>query len=101
MKKIFAMMMLAAATSTAFAQAGEKSIGVGLSYGSKIETLGIGAKFQYNVADPVRVEFGGDYWLKKDGVSFWDLNLNAHYLIDVAENIKSILLPVYIPAWFY
>lgn len=89
MKKLFVLMsFIALVASSAFAQKGETAVGVNLGYGSEISNLGIGAKFQYGITDAIRAEASFDYFLKKDGVSMWDVNLNAHYLFPVADKFK-------------
>lgn len=88
MKKIFLTLCITLVSMGVFAQKGEKAVGVNLFYGTEISSLGIGAKGQYNLTDAIRVEAGFDYFLKKDGVSMWDINLNAHYLFPIAEKFK-------------
>lgn len=89
MKKLFVLMsFIALGMSSAFAQKGEKAVGVNLGYGTEISNLGIGAKFQYGITDAIRAEASFDYFLKKDFVSMWDVNLNAHYLFPVADKFK-------------
>ena len=72
----------------AFAQTGDKYVGANLSYGTEIKSLGIGVKGQYFFKDNIRGEASFDYFLKKDGLSMWDINANVHYLFDVADKIK-------------
>lgn len=89
MKKIFmAAIILMVGAGAAMAQKGEKAVGVNVNYGSEISNVGFGAKFQYGITDAIRVEPSFDYYLEKDGVGFWDINVNFHYMFDVAENIK-------------
>lgn len=89
MKKLFVLMsFMALGMSFAFAQKGEKAVGVNLGYGTEISNLGIGAKFQYGITDAIRAEASFDYFLKKDFLSMWDINLNAHYLFPVADKFK-------------
>ena len=65
------------------AAGGNLVLGTGDSY----TNFGIGAKFQYNVTDPIRLEGSFTYFLKKDYVSFWDISVNGHYLFPVADQI--------------
>lgn len=89
MKKLFVLMsFIALGLGSVFAQKGEKAIGVNLGYGTEISNLGIGAKFQYGITDAIRAEASFDYFLKKDFVSMWDINVNAHYLFPVADKFK-------------
>lgn len=96
MKKIFALALTIALTvTTAMAQAykGDIAAGVNLNYGSKIENLGLGAKFQYTIIDHLRAEVGFNYFFKKNYESMWDANLNAQYLINVYQE-KLYLYPI-------
>ena len=89
MKKIFMVaIILMVGVGAAMAQKGEKAVGINVNYGSEISNVGFGAKFQYGITDAIRVEPSFDYYLEKDGVGFWDINVNFHYMFDVAENIK-------------
>ena len=74
--------------SVAMAQKDVKAIGLNLIYGSEIKNIGIGAKFQYGLTDAFRVEPSLNYYLKKDGFTQYDINVNAHYLIDAGEGLK-------------
>lgn len=88
MKKSFLIVFCALMSVCAFAQKGEKAAGVNLSYGTEISNLGIGVKYQHGITDAIRLEGGFDYFLKKDGLSMWDINVNAHYLFPVADKFK-------------
>lgn len=68
---------------------GEIAVGGNLVLGSgdSYTNYGIGAKFQYNVINRLRLEPSFTYFLKKDNLSMWDLSVNAHYLFPVAEKI--------------
>lgn len=81
-------MCVALVSVCAFAQKGEKAVGVNLSYGTEISNIGIGVKGQYNFTDAIRGEVSFDYFLEKDYLKMWDINVNAHYLFNVAEKIK-------------
>jgi outer membrane protein X len=86
---IFAIAILAMA-GTASAQAGSKAVGANLLLGSGdgYSNIGIGAKFQYSVTDPIRLQAEFDYFLKKDLISMWDLSAYGQYLFPVAEAIS-------------
>lgn len=73
---------------SAFAQQGKQALGVNLSYGTEIESIGLGAKYQYNITDQIRLEPSLDYFFKNDGLSMFDINLNAHYLVPVSSGVK-------------
>jgi len=84
MKKILFLvcaMMLGLGVAQAQVHQGETAAGVNLVYGSEIENLGIGARFQYGVLDQLRAEVGFNYFFEKNHMSWWDVNINAHYLL--------------------
>ena len=62
-----------------------------IGMGDEFTNVGIGAKFQYNILDPLRLEGSFTFFLPKSeyGVkqSMWDLSVNAHYLFPVADQI--------------
>jgi len=79
---------------TAVAQKqGDKAVGVNLLLGSTTgySNLGLGAKFLYNVTDPIRLSGEFDYFLKKtfltESWNFWDFSVYGQYLFPVAEKI--------------
>ena len=84
MKKIITL-VCALVIGVGFANAqvhqGETAAGINLVYGSEIESMGIGARFQYGVLDQLRAEVGFNYFFEHNHVSWWDVNLNAHWLV--------------------
>lgn len=80
--------VLALGGLTASAQKGEHSVGAHLEYGTEVSNVGFGAKYRYNVLEALRLEGAFDYFLKKDGVSAWDINITAHYLFPVGKGFK-------------
>lgn len=89
MKKLFLTMFVVLVSMSAMAQEGQKGIGVNLLYGSKIENIGIGVKGQYYATDKVRAEINANYFMEKDDLSMWDINLNGHYLIPTGTNMAA------------
>jgi outer membrane protein X len=103
MKKVFrkvAIAAIAVLTMNVAAQAQEKgdmAAGANLVLGSgnSFTNFGIGAKFQYNILNPLRMEASFTYFLPKQVVagfsewkrSMWDFSVNAHYLFPVANKI--------------
>jgi opacity protein-like surface antigen len=66
-------------TTTAQAQL---SVGGGLGYGLDIEELAIQARGVYGINDQFRGEADFNYYLEgTDGLSYWEFNLNANYMI--------------------
>ncbi len=89
MKRMAMVVVMALSTVFLFAQEkGDMGAGVNLSYGTKdgFSNFGIGAKFQYNILDNLRIEPSATYFLKKDYVSMWEVNANAHYLFGLSDN---------------
>lgn len=88
MKKYVLTLCVALVSVCAFAQKGQKAVGLNLSYGSEISSFGIGAKGQYGFTDALRGEASFDYFFGESGSSMWDINANVHYLFPVAKGIK-------------
>ena len=93
-----ALVMLATSASAQFSNSKSSrassddsrgAIGVNVSLATgDIGTIGFGAKAQYRFIDQFRGEASFNYFLKKAYTSSWDVNLNFHYLIPVANSIK-------------
>lgn len=86
MKKILTfvcVLMLGMGVAQAQVHKGETAAGVNLVYGTEIENLGIGARFQYGILDQLRGEVGFNYFFEKHHTSCWDVNINAHYLLNL------------------
>jgi outer membrane protein X len=73
---------------SAFAQKGIQAAGVHLSYGTEIESFGIGIKYQYNITDNIRLEPSMNYFFENNGIDQFDINANAHYLFPMASNVR-------------
>ena len=88
MRKLFLTAVIALLSIGAFAQEGQAYLGGQLAYPTDIKSLGIGVKGGYGLTDAIRTQATFDYFLKKDNVSCWDLNLDVHYLFPLGDNIK-------------
>lgn len=89
MKKLIVLFsMMFFIMGSAFAQKGIQAAGVHLSYGTEIESFGIGVKYQYNITDNIRLEPSMNYFFENDGVDMFDINANAHYLFPMASNVR-------------
>ncbi len=89
MKKILTIicaLMLGIGIGQAQVGQGETAAGVNLVYGSEIESLGVGARFQYGILDQLRAEVGFNYFFEHNHMSWWDVNINAHYLLGLWNN---------------
>ena len=84
MKKILALvctMLLGMGFAQAQVHQGQTAVGANLVYGTEIESLGLGARFQYGILDQLRAEVGFNGFFEHNHTTWWDVNLNAHYLL--------------------
>ena len=90
MKKILSLIAVVLLCAVAAqAQKGVKGVGVNLLYGTEIDRVGIGGKFQYGFTDPIRGEASLNYFFENDEhYKALEANLNVHYLFDVAKDLK-------------
>ena len=89
MKKILTLvcaLVLGMSIGQAQVRQGETAVGANVVYGSEIESLGIGARFQYGVLDQLRAEVSLNHFFEHKNTTWWDVNLNAHYLVGLWEN---------------
>ncbi len=95
MKKLFAFLAAAIISVAACAQAtqGDIAVGANFVYGSGIENVGLGARFQYTFIDHLRGEVGFNYFFKKHGNSWADININAEWLVTIKED-KFFVYPI-------
>lgn len=90
MKKLLAIAIVTLlGVATASAQKGEMAVGANLLYGTEINSVGLGAKFQYGIIDHLRGEASFNYYFQNKGFRMWDLNANAHYLFDITEKFRA------------
>ena len=88
MKKIIVLMgMMFIAMSNTFAKKGIKAVCAHISYGSEVNNMGLGAKFQYNLTDNIRLEPSMNYFFENE-TDLFDINANAHYLFPIENNIR-------------
>ena len=74
MRKILIFLgLLFVMLSGVYAQKGRQAIGFGLSYGTEIESIGLGLKYQYNITNPIRLEPSLNYFIENDNVSMLSL----------------------------
>ena len=71
------------------AQAGDWAIGLelGMGFGDSYVNFGLMPKVQYYVTDAFRPEVSFDYFIQKDHLSVWDININLHYLFHMKSGI--------------
>lgn len=88
MKKVVLMALFALVSTFASAQ----SVGVHLVYGTEVDRLGLGVKGQYQFSDEIRGEASFNYFFKSNNTTYWDVNVNGHYLFPL--NDKFTLYPL-------
>ena len=90
MRKILIFLgLLFVMLSNIYAQKGRQAIGFGLSYGTEIESIGLGLKYQYNITNPIRLEPSLNYFIENDNVSMLDVNMiSIHIYIKSIAQIK-------------
>lgn len=64
------------------------SSGVEFAYAGKMEAIGLGVRLLYGINENIRLDLSDHYYFKKDYKYLDDLNLNVHYLFDVADNLQ-------------
>ncbi|MCH5237833.1 MAG: outer membrane beta-barrel protein [Muribaculaceae bacterium] len=95
MKRIFTILCVAIiGFFGAYAQKGDMGVGLNLGVAPSLEknasltNFGIGAKFQYNITNPIRLEADLDYWFKAKGMDMFDITANVHYLFNLGSKVK-------------
>ncbi len=80
-------MLIGVATASA-QEKGEMATGLNfaIGMGDSYTNYGLGAKFQYNVIDYLRIEPSFTYFFEKDNIDCWDVSLNAHYLFPLIDD---------------
>lgn len=90
MRRILLLMAAVLCITVASAQEkGETTLGAQVVYGSGdgLSNIGIGAEFQWNVINNLRLAPSFTYFLKKDYVSMWNGGVDVHYLFPVSDLI--------------
>lgn len=85
-----AVMCMAVPTQVCAQEKGDMAAGIqlGLGAGDGITNFGIGAKFQWNVINNLRLEPSFNYFFEKDMVGMWDLNANVHYQFALGQVVS-------------
>ena len=82
MKKLF--LVAAFAMVSAFASA-QFAVGVHTLYGTDVSNFGIGVRARYDLNEQFRLDGNFNYYFKKNGLEFWDINANLHYLFNITD----------------
>lgn len=88
MKKFLLLFVMSAAMLIAHAESGEWTFGGHVVYGTKAETAGIGLHLKNSLTDAFRASLSSNYYFKHEGVSAFDVNLEANYLFDLGEKVR-------------
>ena len=89
-KSFFLLAAIACLGTSAFAQKDTKELGVGLVFGTQVESAGLNVRGQYFVTDNVRLEGSVNYFFKHSGVSMWDLSANGAYVFRINEQVPCL-----------
>ena len=77
-----------------FSSNAQLSLGAGLGYGTDIEELAIRARGVYAISGPWRAAADFDFYLDGEkNISFWEFNVNGHYLFLNNEKLRAYALP--------
>lgn len=91
-----ALIMMCSFTAVQAQEKGQSVAGVNFGWGvggHDFNHVGLGMKYAYGLTDNLRLELGGMYYFEHKTYDFFDLNLNAHYLFNVAE--KTYVYPIF------
>lgn len=98
MKKIYYLLLglplVLGALNASAQEKGEMAAGINLGVAPCLESgvsstnFGIGAKFQYNISNPVRLEAALDYGFKNKGIDVMTVGVNAHYLFKIGNKFN-------------
>lgn len=85
MKRILWVALLAVISLGAFAQKGQQSVGFNIGYGFDSKNATLGLDYRYNLTDEVRLSPSLTYFVKNDGISAWNIDMNAHYVFMLSD----------------
>lgn len=69
-------------------QSGRFSLGANISYGSKQDLIGFGARAQYGFTEHIRGVGEYKYYLDRRDWSEWQINWDVHYVIPVSDSFS-------------
>lgn len=85
MKKVILLFLLVVMATSGYAQKGKTSAGFTLGYGFDRENVIAGLDFRYNITNEVRLAPSLSHYIKKDGLSAWAIDMNAHYVFPLTD----------------
>ncbi len=86
MKNLILTLLLVTAIS--IASQAQSNVGVGLAYGSEIESAGIGVNGEFAASSEINISPSFIYYFGKNNVSMWELNGNINYIF--SENSATV-----------
>lgn len=87
MRRLLTVVVFFVMIASATAQKGEMKLGPLVAYGSEIKNPGFGVKFHYGINEKIRIAPDFIYYLKKNDVTWWELNVNGHYTFNESGNL--------------
>jgi len=91
MKKLLltlVILLFSISSYSQYNQMGKFSFAGNLSYGTKIESLGIGLRAQYGFLDRLRGALEYKYYIDRHNTSAWGIAADAHYLFGLSDAIS-------------
>lgn len=91
MKKVLillAVCFFAISSVSAQDQAGLFSVAGNLSYGTKVNSLGVGLRAQYGFTDRLRGSFEYKYYIDRHNLSAWGFNGDVHYVFGASDAVS-------------
>lgn len=68
-----------------YTQRNALGMGAEVLYGTEIESVGLGLKFNWMMTDAFRLEPNVGIWFKNDGQSSFDFNVDVHYMVKISN----------------
>ncbi|MDR1089850.1 MAG: porin family protein [Prevotella sp.] len=88
MKKLLLFIASIAIFMGANAQTGTKSLMLKAGYQTDYKRFGLGVEGRYNITDNIRLAPDVTFFLPKNHTTGLDINLNAHYVLDVQDGLS-------------
>ncbi|WP_051697945.1 outer membrane beta-barrel protein [Prevotella sp. 10(H)] len=105
MKKVLfvlAFSLLIVGKISAQNQMGRISFSGNLSYGTEVESLGIGLRTQYGFTDYIRASAEYKYYIDRHNLSAWGINIDGHYVFGISGAVSLYpLVGINCTRWTY
>jgi len=80
MKNTIKCLTIVAILFMAFSAQSQSRFGVGLAYGSEIESIGIGANAEFNAGGRINIAPSFIYYFENNNTTWWEANGNINYV---------------------